>query len=35
VKMIEIQRIYEISQRTVTSFDDTLRTAVAEVGRVI
>jgi len=34
VKMIEIQRIYEISQRTVSSFDDTLRTAVVEVGRV-
>jgi flagellar basal-body rod protein FlgG len=35
VKMIEIQRIYEISQRTVISFDDTLRTAVTEVGRVV
>jgi len=34
VKMIEIQRIYEISQRVVSSFDDTLRTAVTEVGRI-
>ncbi|MEW6620395.1 MAG: flagellar basal-body rod protein FlgF [bacterium] len=34
VKMIEIQRIYEINQRAVTSFDDTLRTAVTEVSRV-
>ncbi|MEW6096162.1 MAG: flagellar basal-body rod protein FlgF [bacterium] len=34
VKMIEIQRIYEISQRAVSSFDDTLRTAVTEVGRI-
>lgn len=35
VKMIEVQRIYEINQRTVTSFDDTLRTAVTEVSRVV
>lgn len=35
VKMIEIQRIYEINQRVVSSFDDTLRTAVTEVGRVV
>ncbi|MFH1564011.1 MAG: flagellar basal-body rod protein FlgF [Nitrospirota bacterium] len=34
VKMIEVQRIYEINQRTVTAFDDTLKTAVTEVGRV-
>ncbi|MDI6735586.1 MAG: flagellar basal-body rod protein FlgF [bacterium] len=34
VKMIEVQRIYEINQRAVTSFDDTLKTAVTEVGRV-
>jgi len=34
VKMIEIQRSYEINQRVVSSFDDTLRTAVTEVGRV-
>ncbi len=34
VKMIEVQRIYEINQRAVTSFDDTLKIAVTEIGRV-
>lgn len=35
VKMIEIQRIYEINQRVVSSFDDTLKTAVTEVWKVV
>lgn len=34
VKMIELQRIYEINQRTVVSFDDILKIATNEVGRV-
>lgn len=34
VRMIEIQRIYEINQRAVSFFDDTLRTAVTEVGKI-
>lgn len=34
VKMIEIQRLYEFNQRVITSFDDTLRSAITEVGRI-
>lgn len=34
VKMIELQRIYEVNQRTVVSFDDILRSAANEVSRI-
>jgi flagellar basal-body rod protein FlgG len=35
VRMIEVQRIYEACQKTVHAFDETIRLAITDVGRVM